>query len=332
MIVGINGFGRIGKQVYRILVKNGITVALVNEPFINLKVFYHLARYDSVYGTLEEIQLKKKSIVAYGLETFLSNEKDPSEIKWARHGVEYVVECSGIFKTHAECDKHDAPKVILTCPSIDIPMFVFGVNHWDIKDTEKIISAASCTTNCLAPLVQLMNDNYGVEEGFVTTIHSMTGSQHCVDSTTMDLRSGRGCFNIIPATTGSAMAIEKVIPAIAGKISAMSYRIPLPSVSMIEFIVKTERPATLEKIQKIISNQKNPLIKSVLGIVEEDLVSSDFIGDTRSSIVDFRSCSQLSPNFLKLVSWYDNEYGYSCRVCDLILYLESKKKTAVKVK
>lgn len=325
MIVGINGFGRIGKHVYRILIRNGIKVALVNDPFIDINSFFHQAKYDSTHGKIEDIQLKSKSIIARGIETVLSNERNPKEIKWAKYKVDYVVECSGCFKTMEECSKHDAPRVILTCPSEDIPMFVFGVNHEQIEN-QKVISAASCTTNCLAPIVKLINDNFEIVEGFVSTIHSLTGSQNTVDGNGRNLRIARGCMNIIPTTTGAAFATEKIIPQVKGKIFAMAYRVPLPNVSLVDFVVKVKNPTSLEKIKKLIEKSTSPAFKCSLCVSEDELVSSDVMGDPRSSILDIRASAQLSPTFFKLVSWYDNEYAYSCRVVDIIFYISDQGK------
>ncbi|KAM0680420.1 hypothetical protein GINT2_001480 [Glugoides intestinalis] len=325
MIVGINGFGRIGKQVYRILVKNGIRVALVNDPFIDLNYFHYLAKYDSIYGTLNDVQKGAKSILAYGCETFLSNESEPKDIKWSKYGVVYVIECSGKFKSLKKCEKHKCDRVILTCPSKDIPTFVVGVNHELIRN-EKVISAASCTTNCLAPLAKLLNDNFEIVEGFVSTIHSITATQKTVDSKGPEWRSNRGCMNIIPAATGAAIATEKVIPEIKGKIGAMAYRVPVSNVSVIDFAVKLKKATNLEEIRKLIEIPTNAALGNVLGVTDENLVSSDLIGDTRSSILDYNASMQLSPTFFKFVSWYDNEYGYSCRVVDMLFYLSELDK------
>lgn len=323
MIVGINGFGRIGKQVYRILVKNGIKVALVNDPNIDVKYFHYLVKYDSVYGTLEEIELKQRSIVAHGIETFLTNESDPRDIKWSRHDVDYVLECSGKFNTVKKCERHRAERVILSAPSEDIPMFVYGVNHTEIQD-EKVISCASCTTNCLAPLAKLLNDNFGIAEGFLTTVHSLTASQKAVDSKGSKWRSSRGCMNIIPSTTGAATAVGRVIPDLKGKVDGMAFRVPLADVSIIDFVVKLRKPTSLEEVRKLVEKPKDPHMVNILGLTDDDVVSSDMIGDSRSSILDYSSCMQLSPTFFKFVSWYDNEYGYSCRMVDLLFYIAEK--------
>lgn len=320
MIVGINGFGRIGKQVYRILAKNGVRVALVNDPFIDIKYFYYLAKFDSVYGTLENIEQKSKSIVAHGIETFLSNESDPKDIKWSKYKVDYVIECTGKFTTSRKCSRHKCSRVILSCPSKDIPTFVFGVNHQLIAD-HRVISAASCTTNCLAPLVKLLNDKFGIVEGFVTTVHSLTGTQKTVDSQGSKWRSNRSCMNIIPATTGAATATEKVIPEIKGKIHASAYRVPLTEVSVIDFVVKLKKGTSLQEIKQLVENPADSAMKSVLGVTNEEVVSRDLVGDSRSSIFDFKASAELSSTFFKLVSWYDNEYGYSCRLVDLLFYV-----------
>lgn len=325
MIVGINGFGRIGKQVYRILVKNGVSVALVNDPFVDIKYFYYLAKFDSVYGTLEDIQQRQKSIIAHGIETFLSNECEPENINWQKYNVNYVIECSGKFTTLKKCGKHNCERVILSCPSADIPTFVLGVNHQLVRG-ERVVSAASCTTNCLAPIVKLLNDNFEIVEGFVTTVHSLTGSQKTVDSKGHKWRSNRGCMNIIPATTGAAIATEKVIPEIKGKITGSAYRVPVSDVSVVDFVVKLRKPTSLQEIRRLIENTSDNVMRNVLGLTDEEVVSSDFIGDSRSSIVDFGASMELSPTFFKIVSWYDNEYGYSCRLVDLLFYLAEKDR------
>lgn len=327
MIVGINGFGRIGKQAYRILVKNGIKVALVNDPNIDVKYFYYLVKFDSVYGTLEEVELKSKSIVAHGIETFLTGESDPRDIKWSRYDVDYVLECSGKFSTLKKCERHKAERVILSAPSEDIPMFVYGVNHTEIGD-EKVISCASCTTNCLAPLAKLLNDNFGIVEGFLSTVHSMTASQKAVDSKGSKWRSSRGCMNIIPATTGAATAVGRVIPDLKGKIDGMAFRVPLADVSITDLVVKLKSSTSLEEIRRLIERPKDPYMVNILGVTDEEVVSSDMIGDSRSSILDYNSCMQLGPTFFKLVSWYDNEYGYSCRMVDLLFYVAEKDSSA----
>lgn len=329
MIVGINGFGRIGKQVYRILVKNGIKVALVNDPALNMEEFFYQARYDTVYGIIDDISMNSNSISAHGIETALTTESSPKNIPWAKYKVDFVVESSGIFKTQIECSKHNAKRVILTCPSEDIPMFIFGVNHLEIKD-QKVISAASCTTNCLVPLAKLVHDNFKIEEGFVSTIHSMTGTQKCVDGKGKNHRIGRCAMNIIPSTTGAAFATEKILPELKGKITAMAFRVPIPSVSLIDFVIKTSKPTSLEKIKKLIEKQKDKYLRNILGVTDEELVSSDYIGDTRSSVLDIKASVQLSPTSLKLVSWYDNEYGYSCRIADILFHLRDLHKTSNK--
>lgn len=325
MIVGINGFGRIGKQVYRILVKNGVKVALVNDPFVDIDYFYYLAKYDTVFGTLDDIKKKTRSIVAHGIETFLTNASDPKDIRWDEHNVDYVLECSGQFKTLRKCERHNARRVILSCPSDNIPMYVMGVNHEQIGD-EKVVSAASCTTNCLAPIAKLLSDSFGIVEGFATTVHSLTGSQKAVDSKGSKLRGNRSCLNIIPYTTGAAVAVEKVIPELKGKIGANSYRVPLADVSIVDFVVKLNKPTSLPEIKKLIENPTNPGLGNILGITDDEVVSSDMIGDPRSSIVDYNASQQLSPTFFKIVSWYDNEYGYSCRLVDMLFYISELEK------
>lgn len=323
MIVGINGFGRIGKNIYRILIKNNIKVALVNDPLLDLQSFFYQAKYDSVYGTMENIKMTTKGIIVNGIETVLSNERNQENIKWKKYGVNYVIECSGAFSTLEQCQKHDAPRIILTCPSNDIPMFIFGVNHDKIK-YQKVISAASCTTNCLAPLAKILNDNFEIIEGFAATVHSMGATQNTLDGIGSNLRISRSCMNIIPTATWADFATEKVIPEIEGKISAIAYRIPLSSASLLDFVVKVKNQTSLNQIKRIIKSDTE--IKNVIGVTEDDWVSSDVIGDGRSFILDMKASSQISPTFLKLVAWYDNEYAFCCRIVDIIVYLETKAK------
>lgn len=322
MKVGINGFGRIGKNIYKILIKNGIEVPLINDPFIDLEYLAYLIKYDSVYGSMKDVKIEKDHIIVEGIVTYLSREKMPEEIPWAKYGTEIVIESSGVFLTEKECSRHNAKRIILTAPSSDIPMFVYGVNHTDIGN-ERVISAASCTTNCLAPLAKLLNDEYGIEEGLMTTVHSITSTQKTTDSKGGKVRSARSCMNIIPASTGAAKAVGKVLPELEGKLNGMAFRVPVPNVSVVDLVVKLKKPTDLSKIKKAIENSKEKM-RGTLGVTEELIVSSDMIGETRSSVVDLSASMELSPHFFKIISWYDNEHGYSCRVVDLLLYMYYK--------
>lgn len=320
MKVGINGFGRIGKTIYKILIQEGIDVPLVNDPFIDIKYMEYLLRYDSVAGRFD-CRLEDDAIVANSMKTRLSREMDQGMIPWGEHGVDYVIEASGVFTTRGECEKHRCKRVLLTAPSDDIPMFVYGVNHEKIA-AEKVISAASCTTNCLAPLAKLMNDEYGIEEGVMTTVHAVTATQKITDAKGGKWRSARSAMNIIPASTGAARAVGKVLPELEGRLGGMAFRVPVLNVSVVDLVVRLNRGTSLDEIRKLVERSGNP---GVIGCTEESLVSSDFNGDSRSSILDVGASMQMSPNFFKLVSWYDNEYGYSCRVVDLIKHIHSCK-------
>jgi len=318
MKVGINGFGRIGKNIYRVLVDGGIEVPLVNEPFIDLKYMEYLLRYDSVYGRAD-CRIEGDAIVCNGLRTLLSGEKDPSCIQWQEHGVDYVVESSGVFTTMEACQRHNCRRVVLSAPSDDIPMFVYGVNHTSIG-SHRVISAASCTTNCLAPLAKLLHDEYGIEEGLMTTVHSMTASQRTTDSKGGNWRSARSCMNIIPATTGAARAVGKVLPELDGRLTGMTFRVPVLNVSVVDLVVRLRRGTSLAQIRQLVECCG---MGDVIGCTEELVVSSDLNGDTRSSILDVGASIEMSPTFFKLISWYDNEHGYSNRVVDLIKFMDS---------
>ncbi|KAI4292481.1 glyceraldehyde 3-phosphate dehydrogenase (phosphorylating) [Pancytospora philotis] len=320
MKVGINGFGRIGKNVYKILVQNNIEVPLVNDPAMDLSYMEYLLKYDSVNGRFA-CALENDAVVCNGIRTRLSRKYDQADIDWAGHGVDYVVEASGVFTTAEECAKHNCKRVILTAPSKDMPMYVYGVNHTSIG-SEKVISAASCTTNCLAPLAKLINDAYGIEEAMMSTVHSVTASQRVTDAKGAKWRSARSADNIIPASTGAADAVVKVLPELAGKLGAMAFRVPVLNVSVVDFVVKLKKATSLDAIKALI---KEHSMDGVLGWTEDAVVSADLINDRRSSIVDMSASMELNSTFFKLISWYDNEYGYSCRVCDLLKYIDNIK-------
>ncbi|KAI5152037.1 hypothetical protein ENBRE01_2521, partial [Enteropsectra breve] len=312
-----NGFGRIGKRIFTILRNSGFEVPLVNDPFIDEKYMEYLMKYDSVYGRTDAY-LEGNSLLYRGAKTFLSQCKDQAEIPWGSHGIDLVVESSGVFLTKEACEKHNAKNVILTAPSKGIPMFVYGVNHESIRD-EKVISAASCTTNCLAPLAKILSDAFGIEEGFITTVHAVTPTQRISDAKGSKWRSSRsGLANIIPASTGAAQAVGKVLPELQGKMDGMAFRVPIQTVSVVDLVVRLSNPATLEEIAKCIEKTK---YNDVIGITREEVVSSDFIADPRSSILDMGASMAMGDRFFKLISWYDNEHGYSQRVVDLIRFI-----------
>lgn len=320
MKVGINGFGRIGKLVYKVLRERGVDVPVVNDPFVTLDYMGYLLRYDSVFGRDTDVKVVDGKVVYRGGDTLLTNFSRPDDIPWSKYGVDAVVEASGIFTTLEHCEGHkDVELVVITAPSKNAPMFVCGVNHQEYA-LQRVISNASCTTNCLAPLVKVVNDRFGIVEGLMTTVHAVTATQKIVDGMGKCYRSGRsGLQNIIPASTGAADSIGKVIPSLAGKLSGMAMRVPVSDTSVVDLVCRTERPTSVEEIAKAVDEYARDN-KHIMGTTRDGVVSSDFIGDARSSILDVTASIAVGSNFFKLISWYDNEYGYSCRVCDLLEY------------
>jgi len=328
--IGINGFGRIGRLVLRAAVEKGATVVAVNDPFIPLDYMVYMFKYDSTHGQFKgEVKEDGKFLYVNGQKITVFNERDPKDIKWADAGAEYIVESTGVFTTMEGAQKHmtgGAKKVVISAPSADAPMFVMGVNQEKYDPSLKVVSNASCTTNCLAPLAKVINDNYGIIEGLMTTVHATTATQKTVDGPSgKDWRGGRGAAqNIIPSSTGAAKAVGKVIPELNGKLTGMAFRVPTADVSVVDLTVRIEKEASYEDICKCIKDASAGSLKGILGYTDEDLVSTDFIGDQRSSIFDAKAGIQLSKTFVKLVSWYDNEMGYSNRVIDLITYMQSR--------
>jgi len=328
--IGINGFGRIGRLVCRAAFDHpDIEVVAVNDPFIDLEYMVYMFKYDSTHGRHKgTVSSGDGKLIINGKPITVSMCRDPAEIKWADAGADYVVESSGVFTTLEKAGKHKeggAKKVIISAPSADAPMFVMGVNEktYD-KTTMDIVSNASCTTNCLAPLAKIINDEFGIEEGLMTTVHATTATQKTVDGPSMKKwRDGRGASqNIIPASTGAAKAVGKVIPELNGKLTGMAFRVPTPDVSVVDLTVRLKKAATYDEIkQKIEAVSKDPELGRYMGYTEDEVVSQDFLGDTHSSIFDAKAGIALSDKFVKLVSWYDNECGYSHRVCDLIKYM-----------
>jgi len=328
--VGINGFGRIGRLVCRAAFDHpDIEVVAINDPFIDLEYMVYMFKYDSTHGRHKgTVSHADGKLIINGKSITVSMCRDPAEIKWAEAGAEYVVESSGVFTTLEKAGKHmqgGAKKVIISAPSADAPMFVMGVNEktYD-KATMDIVSNASCTTNCLAPLAKIINDEFGIEEGLMTTVHATTATQKTVDGpSAKKWRDGRGASqNIIPASTGAAKAVGKVIPELNGKLTGMAFRVPTPDVSVVDLTVRLKKAATYDQIkQKIEEVSKDPELGRYMGYTEDEVVSQDFLGDTHSSIFDAKAGIALSDKFVKLVSWYDNECGYSHRVCDLIKFM-----------
>ncbi|XP_013779455.1 glyceraldehyde-3-phosphate dehydrogenase-like [Limulus polyphemus] len=329
--VGINGFGRIGRLVLRSCLDKGVEVVAVNDPFIDVNYMVYMFKYDSTHGRYKgEIRAEGGMLIVGGQKIHVFQEMKPSAIPWGKVGAEYVVESTGVFTTIDKAKPHiegGAKKVVISAPSADAPMFVMGVNHEKYDPSMEIISNASCTTNCLAPLAKVINDNFGIVEGLMTTVHAVTATQKTVDGPSSKAwRDGRGANqNIIPASTGAAKAVGKVIPDLNGKLTGMAFRVPVPDVSVVDLTCRLAKEASYDDIKAAVkAASESDHWKGILGYTEDSVVSSDFIGDSHSSIFDARAGISLNKNFVKLVSWYDNEYGYSCRVADLIKYIYSR--------
>nr|UPX44649.1 glyceraldehyde-3-phosphate dehydrogenase [Rhododendron delavayi] len=330
--IGINGFGRIGRLVARVaLQRNDVELVAVNDPFITTDYMTYMFKYDSVHGQWKDHDVKVKDS-----KTILFDEKpvtvfglrNPEEIPWSETGAEFVVESTGVFTDKEKAAAHlkgGARKVVISAPSKDAPMFVMGVNEKDYKPDIDIVSNASCTTNCLAPLAKVINDRFGIVEGLMTTVHSITATQKTVDGpSSKDWRGGRAAsFNIIPSSTGAAKAVGKVLPALNGKLTGMAFRVPTVDVSVVDLTVRLEKGASYQQIKDVIKEESEGKLKGILGYTEDDVVSTDLIGDSRSSIFDAKAGIALNDHFVKLVSWYDNEWGYSSRVIDLIVHMAS---------
>eukprot|EP00826_Nyctotherus_ovalis_P057291 TRINITY_DN7827_c0_g1_i11.p1 TRINITY_DN7827_c0_g1~~TRINITY_DN7827_c0_g1_i11.p1 ORF type:complete len:585 (-),score=171.75 TRINITY_DN7827_c0_g1_i11:150-1904(-) len=329
--VGINGFGRIGRLVCRAALESEkVHVVAINEPFMDLDYMIYQFKYDSSHGKWPgDVTKSGDMLIINGIGIKVYNKKDPSEIPWGASGVDYVAECSGVFLKSDQCEKHlkgGAKKVVMSAPAKDdTPMFCMGVNHKDYKSEMRIISNASCTTNCLAPLAKVVHDKYGIIEGLMTTVHATTATQLTVDGPSRggkDWRAGRAASaNLIPSTTGAAKAVGKVIPTLKGKLTGMCFRVPTINVSVVDLTVRLEKPAKYQDICKIVRDASEGELKGILGITEDEVVSSDFLHDRRSSIFDVKAGISLNDNFVKLVAWYDNEWGYSNRMVDIIHYM-----------
>lgn len=330
--IGINGFGRIGRLVLRASLERGGQVVAINDPFIGLDYMVYMFKYDSTHGKFKgEVKAEGGCLVVNGNKIAVFSEREPKAIPWGKAGAEYVVESTGVFTTIEKASLHlegGAKKVIISAPSADAPMFVVGVNLDAYDPSYKVVSNASCTTNCLAPLAKVIHDNFEIVEGLMTTVHATTATQKTVDGPSGKLwRDGRGAGqNIIPAATGAAKAVGKVIPALNGKLTGMAFRVPVANVSVVDLTVRLGKPATYDAIKakvKEAASAGGPL-NGILGYTEDDVVSSDFIGDNRSSIFDAKAGIPLNDQFVKLISWYDNEFGYSSRVIDLIKFMQTK--------
>jgi len=326
--IGINGFGRIGRLVLRAAMANPeATVVAVNDPFISVEYMVYMFKYDSVHGRYNgTVEAKNGKLVVDGIAITIFAEKDPAAIKWGAAGAEVVVESTGVFTTIAAASKHiagGAQRVVISAPSPDAPMFEMGVNEQKYNSSMKVISNASCTTNCLAPIAKVINDNFGIVEGLMTTVHAATATQKTVDAPSKkDWRGGRGILgNIIPSSTGAAKAVGKVIPELNGKLTGMAFRVPSADVSVVDLTVRLAKSVSKKDLDAcMLKASLSPAMAGVFGYTEESVVSTDFIGDARSSVYDAKASIALNGNFVKLVSWYDNEAGYSARVVDLILH------------
>ncbi|CAH9143477.1 unnamed protein product [Cuscuta epithymum] len=327
--VGINGFGRIGRLVLRIAtLRDDIDVVSVNDPFIDANYMAYMLKYDSTHGVFSGTikVLDGSTLEINGKAISVTNKRDPSDIPWGDSGADYVIESSGIFTTVDKASAHKkggAQKVVISAPSADAPMFVVGVNEKTYKTSMDVVSNASCTTNCLAPLAKVVHEEFGIVEGLMTTVHATTATQKTVDGPSMkDWRGGRGAGqNIIPSSTGAAKAVGKVLPALNGKLTGMAFRVPTPNVSVVDLTCRLEKSATYDDVKEAIKNAAEGPLIGILGYTDEDVVSNDFVGDSRSSIFDAKAGMGLNNSLMKLVSWYDNEWGYSNRVLDLIEHM-----------
>ena len=324
--IGINGFGRIGRLVFRSAVKQkDINILGIND-LLEVNHLAYMLKYDSVHGPFDgSIEVINNNLVVDGNQVMISAEKNPENISWSNE-VDVMAECTGIFTSLEMAQTHlnaGAKKVVISAPSKDAPMFVMGVNHFSAKSSDKIVSNASCTTNCLAPIAKVLNDNFTIEEALMTTVHAATATQFTVDSPSKkDLRGGRSTLlNIIPASTGAAKAVTKVIPSLEGKLTGMAFRVPTANVSVVDLTVRVSKSISYEDIKKAMRDASENELKGILGYTDEAVVSQDFIGDPRTSIFDSGAGIQLNNNFFKIISWYDNEFGYSNKLIDLAKYI-----------
>ncbi len=327
--IGINGFGRIGRLVFRAAVgRKDVEIVAINDLF-DADYLAYMLQYDSTHGQFKgTIEVKGNEMIVNGKKIRMTAEKDMVNLKWKEAGADYVVESTGLFTTIETAKGHltaGAKKVIISAPSADAPMFVMGVNNKSYKKDMNIISNASCTTNCLAPIAKVLHDKWGIVEGLMTTCHAVTATQKTVDGPSKkDWRGGRGAAqNIIPSSTGAAKAVGKVIPDLNGKLTGMAFRVPVPDVSVVDLTCRLAKPAKWDEIKKEMKRASETELKGILGYTEDQVVSNDFLGDSRTSIFDADAGIALNDNFVKVVSWYDNEWGYSCKVVDLIEFIHS---------
>ncbi|HHT65767.1 MAG: type I glyceraldehyde-3-phosphate dehydrogenase [Caldicoprobacterales bacterium] len=326
--VGINGFGRIGRLVFRASLDNpNVKVVGINDPFIDLDYMVYMLRYDSVHGRFQgDVKVENGKLVVNGEEVSVYASMKPEEIPWKECGAEYIVESTGVFTTTEKASAHfagGAKKVVISAPSADAPMFVMGVNQDKYTKDMKVVSNASCTTNCLAPMAKVLHDQFGIVEGLMTTVHATTATQKTVDGPSKkDWRGGRAAAsNIIPSSTGAAKAVGKVIPDLNGKLTGMAFRVPTINVSVVDLTCRLEKEASYDDIKAAMKKASENELKGIMGYTEDAVVSTDFISDPRTCIFDAGAGISLNDNFVKLVAWYDNEWGYSNKVVDLINYM-----------
>jgi len=325
--IGINGFGRIGRLVFRAAMqRSDVTIVGIND-LLNVEHLAYLLKYDSVHGKYQgSVEIKDNNLVVNDKVIKVCAERNPEDIPWKQLETDVVAECTGIFTTLDLAQKHingGANKVVISAPSVDAPMFVMGVNHQEINNSQLIVSNASCTTNCLAPIAKVLNDEYGIEEGLMTTVHATTATQFTVDGPSKkDFRGGRSSLlNIMPASTGAAKAVTKVIPSLEGKLTGMAFRVPTANVSVVDLTVKLKKETSYDEIKKIMKNASKGYLRNILGYCDEPVVSQDFIGDIRTSIFDAGAGMELNSRFYKIISWYDNECGYSNKLIDLASHI-----------
>lgn len=327
MKIGINGFGRIGSLAFKVSMKKGVNVVAINDPFITPDYMAYMIKYDTVHGRFDgTISYDENSITVNGNRIRVYNELDPVNVPWGEHDVDITLECSGVFTDMEKANKHilaGSKKVLISAPSADAPMFVMGVNNTSYEKGTKVISNASCTTNCLAPIAKVLNDKFGIESGLMTTVHATTATQKPVDgSSKKDWRGGRAASaNIIPSSTGAAKAVGKVIPELNGKLTGMAFRVPTMDVSSVDLTVNLKTSTTYEEICEAMKEAANGELKGILGYTDELVVSSDFIGETCTSVFDEKAGIMLTDKFVKVVSWYDNEWGYSTKLVELAEYV-----------
>lgn len=327
--IGINGFGRIGKLVFRSAINdNNFKVISIND-LLDIEHLAYLLKYDSVHGSFDgSVEISNNNLIVNGNTIKITSEKNPELIKWGDMGVDIVAECTGLFTTKEKSNLHlngGCKKVVISAPSADVPMFVMGVNHNNVTKDDLIVSNASCTTNCLAPIAKVLNDNFIIEEGLMTTVHSVTATQFTVDGPSKkDYRGGRSSLlNIIPSSTGAAKAVTKVIPSLQGKLTGMAFRIPTANVSVVDLTVRLKKKTSYDEIKKVMLEASENDLRGILGYCDDPVVSQDFIGDKRTSIFDASAGMELNSNFFKIISWYDNECGYSNKLLDLAKHIHS---------